>query len=108
MSKIGCENFPENKPLREIHLIKYPSLNGVRSLVFKLSHAIGDGYSYAKLLFFAFNRAGKPSLPLSLPQLPLRQQNGKDDTTAVGKLKRIRKSLGFISEYVFSVPEIYS
>ncbi|KAF6160705.1 hypothetical protein GIB67_019645 [Kingdonia uniflora] len=69
ISKIGTEKFPGNRPLWELHLIKYPTPSGASTMVFKLSHAIGDGYSYIWALFNAFRRADDPSLPLTFPPL---------------------------------------
>ncbi|KAI3972549.1 hypothetical protein MKX01_019207 [Papaver californicum] len=67
ISKIGNERFSREKPLWELHLIKYPSANGVGALVFKLGHAIGDGYAYMKVLSKIVKRAENPHLPLTYP-----------------------------------------
>ncbi|KAI3841801.1 hypothetical protein MKX03_029645 [Papaver bracteatum] len=68
LSKICCEKFSDEKPLWEVHLVKYPSLSGVCTMIFKLSHAIGDGYSFIRVFFKPFARADKSSTPLTFPR----------------------------------------
>ncbi|KAK9136081.1 hypothetical protein Syun_015411 [Stephania yunnanensis] len=72
LSKIGTERFSMDRPLWEVHMIKYPTANGGGAVVFKFCHAIGDGYSLVSLLMKAFQRADDPSLPLSFPNITLR------------------------------------
>ncbi|PIA56356.1 hypothetical protein AQUCO_00700584v1 [Aquilegia coerulea] len=71
VAKIACEPLPLNKPFWEIHVVKYPTMNGAGSVMFKLSHVIGDGYSIMGVLFRVFRRADDPSLPLTLPNMSL-------------------------------------
>lgn len=63
---------PQDKPLWEIHLFKYPTSKAATTAIFKLHHAIGDGYSLMSALLSCLNRADDPSLPLSFPS---RQQS---------------------------------
>ncbi|PIA56362.1 hypothetical protein AQUCO_00700589v1 [Aquilegia coerulea] len=72
ISKIAGEKLPYNQPLWEIHVVKYPNLNGEGSVVFKISHAIGDGHSLISTVYTAFRRVDDPSLPLALPNISLR------------------------------------
>ncbi|KAE9619913.1 hypothetical protein Lal_00040401 [Lupinus albus] len=67
MSKIAMEHLPQHKPLWEIHIIKYPTSNASSTLIFKLHHALGDGYSLMGALLSCLQRADNPSLPLTLP-----------------------------------------
>ncbi|KAK9109144.1 hypothetical protein Sjap_017204 [Stephania japonica] len=76
VSKVGGEGFPhyETKPLWEIHVVKYSnnnsghdSLNRGGAVIFKLSHAMGDGYSFLSLVFNGFKRADDPLLPFTVP-----------------------------------------
>ncbi|KAJ7981482.1 O-acyltransferase WSD1-like [Quillaja saponaria] len=67
MSRIGMEQLPQNKPLWEIHLIKYPTSNAAGTIIFKLHHALGDGYSLMGALLSCLQRADDPSLPLTFP-----------------------------------------
>ncbi|GJZ93262.1 hypothetical protein Tco_0665327 [Tanacetum coccineum] len=44
LSGIGIEPFPDTRPLWELHLFKYPTSNASGTAIFKLHHALGDGY----------------------------------------------------------------
>ncbi|KAI3871519.1 hypothetical protein MKW98_011574 [Papaver atlanticum] len=92
-SKISREKFSEDKPLWEVHLIKYPSLNGASTLICKVSHAIGDGYSLVSMFLKGCQRADDPSLPLTFPQLSLKRQGDDGKCTVIGMGK---KMLGFM------------
>ncbi|XP_057737161.1 wax ester synthase/diacylglycerol acyltransferase 4-like [Arachis stenosperma] len=67
MSKIAMEYLPQNRPLWEIHIIKYPTRNAAGTLVFKLHHALGDGYSLMGALLSCLQRLDNPNLPFTLP-----------------------------------------
>ncbi|KAI3866453.1 hypothetical protein MKX03_000546 [Papaver bracteatum] len=103
ISKIGNERFSRDKPLWELHLIKYPSANGVGSLVFKLGHAIGDGYAYMKILSKIVKRAENPHLPLTYPNLSVRRRQNDHQ---VGRLKMlsglITKCINTVSDIIFN------
>lgn len=65
--KIATGQFPQDKPLWEIHKIKYPTSNAAGNVIFKLHHALGDGYSLMGALLSCLQRADNPSLPLTFP-----------------------------------------
>jgi hypothetical protein len=67
ISKIAMKQFPQNKPLWEIHIVKYPSSSAASTVIFKLHHALGDGYSLMGALLSSLQRANNPSLPLTFP-----------------------------------------
>ncbi|KAM4115552.1 hypothetical protein ACJW30_04G158100 [Castanea mollissima] len=67
ISNIAMEYFPQNKPLWEIHVVKYPTSNAAGTIIFKLHHALGDGYSLMGALLSCLQRADNPSLPLTFP-----------------------------------------
>ncbi|XP_050258616.1 wax ester synthase/diacylglycerol acyltransferase 11-like isoform X1 [Quercus robur] len=67
ISNIAMEHFPQNKPLWEIHMVKYPTSNAAGTIIFKLHHALGDGYSLMGALLSCLQRADNPSLPLTFP-----------------------------------------
>ncbi|KAK7404996.1 hypothetical protein VNO78_06109 [Psophocarpus tetragonolobus] len=67
VSMILMERTPQDKPLWEIHVIKYPTSNAAGTLIFKLHHALGDGYTLVGALLSCLQRADDPSLPLSFP-----------------------------------------
>jgi hypothetical protein len=67
VTSILTSRTPQDKPLWEIHFIKYPTTNAAGTLIFKIHHAIGDGYSLMSALLSCLQRADDPSLPLSFP-----------------------------------------
>ncbi|KVI04342.1 O-acyltransferase, WSD1, C-terminal [Cynara cardunculus var. scolymus] len=67
LSKIAMDSLPQTRPLWEIHIVKYPTSNASGSLVFKLHHALGDGFSLMGALLSCLQRADNPSLPLTFP-----------------------------------------
>ncbi|KAF7819689.1 O-acyltransferase WSD1-like [Senna tora] len=69
ISRIALEQLPQSRPLWEIHIINYPASKGESSIIFKLHHALGDGYSLMGALFSCLQRADDPSLPLTFPSL---------------------------------------
>ncbi|XP_004492761.1 wax ester synthase/diacylglycerol acyltransferase 4-like [Cicer arietinum] len=67
ISRMALEKLPPTKPLWQVHVFKYPTSNAAGTLVFKLHHAIGDGYSLMSVILSSLQRADDPSLPLSFP-----------------------------------------
>lgn len=62
------EELPQSLPLWQIHKFNYPTTTAVHgSLIFKLHHSLGDGYSLMGALLSCLRRADNPSLPLTLP-----------------------------------------
>ncbi|KAM3697442.1 hypothetical protein ACB098_06G112900 [Castanea mollissima] len=60
-------HFSQNKPLWEIHIVKYPTCNSAGTFISKLHHALGDRSSLMGALLSCLQRADKPSLPLTFP-----------------------------------------
>ncbi|KAJ0053139.1 hypothetical protein Pint_02279 [Pistacia integerrima] len=69
ISKIGIEPLSQHRPLWEIHLFKYPTCNAAGTIMFKLHHALGDGFSLMGALFSCLQRADDPSLPVTFPSV---------------------------------------
>lgn len=67
VTELMMERTAQDKPLWEIHVIKYPTSTCAGTLIFKLHHALGDGYSLMGALLSSLQRADDPSLPLSFP-----------------------------------------
>ncbi|KAK3040469.1 hypothetical protein RJ639_028754 [Escallonia herrerae] len=67
LSRISMEPLPKNLPLWEIHMFKYPTSTAAGNIIFKLHHALGDGYSLMGALLSCLQRADNPSLPLTFP-----------------------------------------
>lgn len=72
LTKLAIERLPTSRPLWELHLLKYPTRSTAAAAVFKLHHALGDGFSLMGALFSCLKRADDPSLPLTFP---VRRQN---------------------------------
>ncbi|KMZ58450.1 O-acyltransferase WSD1 [Zostera marina] len=111
ISNLSLTPFPENKPLWEIHNIKYPTTKCLGTLVFKLHHSLGDGFSLMGALFSSLGRADNPSLPLTFPAARSRTKtmhgvhaNRKPTATAVvyGKISR------FLSTSVNTARDFFS
>ncbi|CAJ1828681.1 unnamed protein product [Sphenostylis stenocarpa] len=69
LSSTAMEQLPQSRPLWKIHVITYPTIDASSSIIFKLHHALGDGYSLVGALLSCLQRADDPSLPLSFPTL---------------------------------------
>ncbi|KAE8702384.1 putative Bifunctional methylthioribulose-1-phosphate dehydratase/enolase-phosphatase E1 2 [Hibiscus syriacus] len=69
LSKIAMEQLQHNRPLWNIHIIKYPTSNAAGNLIFKLHHSLGDGYSLMGALLSCLQRAENPNVPLTFPSL---------------------------------------
>ncbi|KAE8075952.1 hypothetical protein FH972_014632 [Carpinus fangiana] len=67
ISNIGMEKFPQNKPMWEVHVFNHPTSNAAATLIIKVHHSIGDGYSVMSAFLSCVQRADNPSLPLTLP-----------------------------------------
>ncbi|KAF7822975.1 O-acyltransferase WSD1-like [Senna tora] len=67
VSRIAGEHLPQNRPLWDLHIIKYPTTNSAGTFVFKLHHSLGDGYSLMGALLSCAQRVDDPSLPLTFP-----------------------------------------
>ncbi|CAK9171067.1 unnamed protein product [Ilex paraguariensis] len=62
LSMIAMDQLPQDQPLWEVHIIKYPTSNAAGSVVLKLHHALGNGYSLTGALLSSLQRADDPSL----------------------------------------------
>ncbi|KAL2937389.1 O-acyltransferase WSD1 [Bienertia sinuspersici] len=67
LSKISMEPLPQDRPLWEIHIFKYPTSRAAGHCIFKLHHALGDGYSLMGALLSCVQRVDNPSLPVTFP-----------------------------------------
>ena len=63
------EQLPQSRPLWDIHIINHRTSDASSTIIFKLHHALGDGYSLMGALLSCLQRADNPSLPLSFPSL---------------------------------------
>ncbi|KAJ7942568.1 O-acyltransferase WSD1, partial [Quillaja saponaria] len=87
------QSLQNNKPLWEIHMINYPTSRAAGSLIFKLHHALGDGYSIMGGLLSCAQRVDNPSLPLSFPsRRPVSEQELAKGT----KFRRLPSTLSLV------------
>nr|GEY74233.1 geraniol 8-hydroxylase-like [Tanacetum cinerariifolium] len=86
LSGIGIEPFPDTRPLWELHLFKYPTSNASGIAIFKLHHALGDGYSLMGVVLSCLQRADDPSIPLIFPKFRL---SPKSDTGIKSLISRV-------------------
>ncbi|KAL2483333.1 O-acyltransferase (WSD1-like) family protein [Forsythia ovata] len=86
LSKLALDQLPENRPLWEIHIIKYPTKNAAENLIFKLHHSLGDGYSLMGALLSCLQRLDNPSMPLTFPS---RQSNSKPNLYSQGFFRHV-------------------
>lgn len=86
LTRLALESFPQNRPLWEIHAIRYPTTEAAATLIFKLHHSLGDGYSLMGALLSCLHRADDPSLPLTFPSVM------KPDQSSLGT-ERVLKTL---------------
>ncbi|XP_019053637.1 PREDICTED: O-acyltransferase WSD1-like [Nelumbo nucifera] len=105
MSKISTETLRPDRPPWEIHLFKYPTSSAAGTVVFKLHHALGDGFSLMGALFSCLQRADNPSLPLTFPaslSKPI-----QDDHGSCGILTRTLRYISMVfnstSEFAWSL-----
>ncbi|KAI4351612.1 hypothetical protein L6164_005956 [Bauhinia variegata] len=89
LSRIAMEPLPQSRPLWEIHIVNYPTSNAASSVVFKLHHGLGDGYSLMGALLSCLQRADDPSLPLSFPLIKSESAN---DYSIFSRFSRILSS----------------
>ncbi|KAL1834310.1 hypothetical protein ACET3Z_003961 [Daucus carota] len=67
LSKLGMDPLPQNRPLWEVHIFKYPTSDAAGAIIFKLHHALGDGYSLMGALLSCLKRTDNPRIPLTFP-----------------------------------------
>ncbi|KAL1834311.1 hypothetical protein ACET3Z_003962 [Daucus carota] len=67
LSKLSMDLLPQNRPLWEVHLFKYPTSDAAGTIIFKLHHALGDGYSLMGALLSCLQRMDHPRVPLTFP-----------------------------------------
>ncbi|KAH9791464.1 hypothetical protein WN944_010146 [Citrus x changshan-huyou] len=72
LSKLSAEQMPQSQPLWEVHIVKYPTSNAASSVILKLHHALGDGFSLMGALLSCLQRADDPSRPLTFPSVRMR------------------------------------
>nr|GEV26538.1 O-acyltransferase WSD1-like [Tanacetum cinerariifolium] len=104
LSKIAMVPLPQTRPLWEIHIIKYPTSNASSSLVFKLHHALGDGYSLMGALLSCLQRADNPSLPLTFPNIKKSPKVDNEPKSLINALpKALSGALNTVLDFGWSI-----
>ena len=98
ISEIGMQQLPQSQPLWEIHLIRSPTSHAACTLIFKLHHSLGDGFSLMGALLSCLQRADDPSLPLTLPSVFL-PSTAKDESNG-SIFTRVLKIFSTVSDTV--------
>ncbi|KAJ6842316.1 O-acyltransferase WSD1-like isoform X1 [Iris pallida] len=99
ISKIATNQMPQSRPLWDLHLIKFPTSKAEGTLVFRIHHSLGDGYSLMSALFNCLQRADDPSLPLTFPS----GSKPKTKPTKNGMVRMISKVSSSLSMCVNTV-----
>ena len=103
-SKLSLSQLPQSQPLWEIHFIKYPTSNAAGTVIFKIHHSIGDGYSLVGALLSCLQRADNPSLPLTLPSVQPRVDTSGDHGTIFKTVPKIFSLLFYtVSDFLGSL-----
>ncbi|KAL3645458.1 hypothetical protein CASFOL_010638 [Castilleja foliolosa] len=106
LSKIAMEPFPHSRPLWEIHIFKYPTRAAAGNLIFKLHHALGDGYSLMGALLSCLQRADNPAVPLTFPSLNPNQNEaraGAKTSFHGGVCRYLSKVIGTVQDFGWSL-----
>nr|XP_017251137.1 PREDICTED: O-acyltransferase WSD1-like [Daucus carota subsp. sativus] len=103
LSNISLEPLPEHRPLWEVHVFPYPTLHAAGTLIFKLHHALGDGYSFLGAFLSMMKRADDPSLSVSFPSF--RSSNSIPKSLQAGyhnNVRRFFKCVPRMSSWIFN------
>ncbi|ESW21831.1 hypothetical protein PHAVU_005G102500 [Phaseolus vulgaris] len=96
MSKIAMEQLREDKPLWEVHIFNYPTTKAAGTIVVKLHHALGDGYSFMATFLSITQSADNPSLPIKLPS-----SKSVESTSTKGIGKRLSQTASVVFKSAF-------
>ncbi|KAJ1434526.1 O-acyltransferase, WSD1, N-terminal [Sesbania bispinosa] len=98
MSKIAMEQLPHDKPLWEMHIIKYPTSRAAGTFIFKLHHALGDGFSLMTTLLSCVQRAENPSIPITFPSS---RKSEESEIKIKTMLKKLPQTASLLFKSVF-------
>ncbi|KAL8131951.1 hypothetical protein AgCh_007742 [Apium graveolens] len=93
ISDLAIDPLPQTRPLWEVHVIKYETSNAAGTLILKLHHALGDGYTLIGLLISTFQRADNPSLPLTFPSLQSSSKPNGDSSSIFRVVPRLLRGV---------------
>lgn len=93
LTEIAMKQLPKDRPLWECHITKYPTSKAAGNIIFKLHHALGDGFSLMGALLSCMQRADNPSLPLTFPSLQPSTEAKSKPKKGVGCLPKIMSAI---------------
>lgn len=93
ISKIAMEQLPQDKPLWQMHIIKYPTSGAAGTFIFKLHHSLGDGYTLMTTLLSCVQRADDPSVPITFPSS---RRSVESKINIKSMLKRLPKTVSMV------------
>ena len=102
VSKILTEKTPSDKPLWEFHVIKYPTSTACGTVIMKIHHSLGDGYSLMGALLSCLQRADDPSIPLSFPS---RKPSSEEEAVQSSGKNRFKRLISAISSSFSSISD---
>ncbi|KNA25924.1 hypothetical protein SOVF_002160 [Spinacia oleracea] len=88
ITEIAMKPLSKDKPLWEVHIFNYPTNKAAAHLIFKLHHALGDGFSLMGALLSCMQRADNPSLPLTFPSMQPSSEANRKATDDIGCLPK--------------------
>ena len=97
ISQLANSKMSLQKPLWELHIFNYPTINGAKAtIIFKFHHALADGISLMGVVLSCVQRHDDPFKPLSFPTktTTLRPKNSPD---------AFMKVLNFVPQFMASV-----
>lgn len=100
LSKISLEPLPEHRPLWEVHVLPYPTIRAAGNLIFKLHHALGDGYSIMGAILSVVKRADDPSLSVTFPSW--QSSNTSSKSKSGHDVKSILKRVPLVSSWILN------
>ncbi|CAK9171070.1 unnamed protein product [Ilex paraguariensis] len=104
LTNIAMDQFPQSRPLWEIHIIKHPTSNAAGNVIFKLHHALGDGYSLMGALLSCLQRADNPSLPLTFPSSQSSSKSRQNSVSIFRSVPRLLTAMfNTISDFGWSI-----
>lgn len=106
LTKLAMDRLSPTRPLWELHLLKYPTRSAAATAVFKLHHALGDGFSLMGALFSCLRRADDPSLPLTFPsrrQIPPPTKTGVLVECCRAAARAVEIGLNTVSDFAWGM-----
>ncbi|KAG9148773.1 hypothetical protein Leryth_027426 [Lithospermum erythrorhizon] len=104
ISNISMEPLSQNRPLWEVHLVKQTTSYAAGTIIFKLHHALGDGYTLMGVVLSGLQRVDNPILPLTFPSRETKPLNGPNTHNFLRNTPRyIKRFMYTLSDFGWGV-----